>query len=129
MVIRKLTTVAAGVLAVSLVLGIGLSAGSRPGSTAQATEQREVVRQADKVGLPPGLLEPAPKAPFGPGVLVADKPGDPLVDKLRKAEAPTNQARLDLMVPKKPLRPLHEDELRLMGTWRVTEVVTDGEHR
>src|SRR5262245_40384012 len=72
MLIRKLTTVAAGVVAASLVLGIGLAAASRSGPGVRAGERTEAAHQPQQPFVMPDLNEPAARMPFGPGILIAD---------------------------------------------------------
>jgi RNA polymerase sigma factor (sigma-70 family) len=104
MFVRNLTTAAAGVLAASLVLGLGVASTPRFLTPARAQDKPEVAEQ-------PRPTE-APK-----------KPNSPM------PEPPANQSPLEVLLPKKPLKPIHQDELRLMGVWKVTQVMVDGEHR
>jgi RNA polymerase sigma factor (sigma-70 family) len=112
MVIRKLTIATAGVIAASLVLGLGASSAPRLLAPARAQDKQVAGKPA----------EPAP----------APKDADteqPKKSEEAKPEAPANQSPLEMLLPKKPLRAVHEDEIALIGTWKVAEVTVDGEKR
>jgi RNA polymerase sigma factor (sigma-70 family) len=100
MVIRKLT-IAASAIAATFVLGIGLTSAPQFAAPARAQDSPKVEVAGE-----------TPKKPDAP-----------------KAEPPKNQSPLELMLPKKTLRLLSEDESRMLGTWGVVEVNAAGENR
>jgi uncharacterized protein (TIGR03067 family) len=105
MFLRNLTTAAAGVLAASLVLGLGVSSAPPLLAPAHAQDKPTVAEQ--------------PPAPGG----ATPKTDSP------KTEPPADKSPLDLLLPKKPLRPIPDDELKMIGAWKVTEVKVAGEPR
>ncbi len=118
MFLRKVNLLAAGLLAASIVGGVGWSLGSRFDTEARAQERPAAAKAA-----------PRPAAGEIPNDPLPDKPASETPPAAKPPEVPANTTPLELMLPRKPARQHHPDEEKIIGTWQVVETTVGGNLR